>query len=67
MSVISDGYDRSNLPLNTNRGQYESLKNFENRFSAALSKFISFSSTTKLPQDNSAVMFLGNAQIERSQ
>jgi len=48
LSVISEAYDGFNALLNTRRGQNESLKNFETRFSAAVTKFNSLSTTTKL-------------------
>lgn len=67
MSVISEAFDDFSTLLNTRRGQTESLKSFETRFSAAVSKFNSFSSTTKLPQCITALLLLNNAGIEHSQ
>lgn len=67
MSVVSEAFDGFNSLLNTKRGQNETLKNFETRFSAQVSKFNSFSKTTKLPQCITALMLLSNAKIEHSQ
>ena len=67
LNVISEAYDGFNSLLTTRRGQSESLKNFELRFSAAIAKFNSLSDTTKLPQYITALMLLSNAGIEHSQ
>lgn len=67
MSVISEAYDGFNNLLNARRAQTESLKNFETRFSAAVTKFNSLSKTTKLPQCITALMLLSNAAIDHSQ
>lgn len=53
--------------LNTRRSQNESLKTFETRFSAAVTKFNSLSNITRLPQCITALMLLSNASIEHSQ
>lgn len=67
MSVISEAYDGFSILINTRRNDNESLKEFETRFSAAVSKFNSFSTTTKLPQCITALLLLINASIEHSQ
>ena len=67
MSVISDAYDGFSALINTKRGQNESLKGFETRFSAAVTKFNSFSNTTNLPQCITELLLLNNSSIEHSQ
>lgn len=67
MSVISEAYDGFSILINTKRNDHESLKEFETRFSATVSKFNSFSTTTKLPQCITALLLLSNASIDHSQ
>lgn len=67
LSVISEAFDGFNTLLTTRRRQSGSLKTFETRFSAAVTKFNSLSNTTKLPQCITALMLLSNASIEQSQ
>ena len=67
LSVISETFEGFNALLTTRRGHTETLKNFELRFSAAVTKFNSLSKTTKLPQCITALMLLSNANIDQSQ
>lgn len=67
MSVISEAYHGFSTLLNTRREPNKSLKGFETRFSAAVSKFNSISTTTKLPQCITSLLLLSNANIDHSQ
>lgn len=66
MSVISESYDGFSALMHTKRGTNASLKSFETRFSAAVSEFNSFSSTTNLPQCVTSFILLKNSSIEHS-
>lgn len=66
LSVVSEAYEGFNALLTTRRAGSESLKAFELRFSAAVTKFNSLSETTKLPQCITALMLLSHANIEQS-
>ena len=66
LSVISEAYEGFNSLLTTRRSNTESLKSFELRFSAAVTKFNSLSTTTKLPQCITALMLLSNANVDQT-
>lgn len=66
-SVISGAYGGFHRLLKTRHKNSESLKFFEIRFSADVAKFNSISTTTKLPQCITPLMFLRNAAIEHLQ
>lgn len=67
MSVIYEAYDGFSSFINTKRDTSESLMDFETRFSAAVSKFNSFSSKTEITQCITALLLLSNASIEHLQ
>lgn len=67
MSVNSEAYDGSSAFMITSRGQLESMKHFEIRFSAAVVKLNSFSATKKQPQLLTKLMLLNNDSIEYSE
>lgn len=67
LTVVSEAYRAFNALWNTRRGNNESMKNFESRFSAQVAKFNSISTTTKLPECITALMLLSNSAIDDSQ
>lgn len=58
MLVISEAYDGFNALLSTRRNANESLKTFELRFAALVTKFNLLSNTTELPQCMSLLLLL---------
>lgn len=67
LSVISEAYDGFNDLLSTGRGNSESLKMFELRFSATVTRHNSLSNIPKPPQCIISSMLLSNAVIDHSQ
>ena len=67
ISVVSEVYRDFNDLVQTRRGQTESYKNFESRFSAQLSKFDSNGSSIRFPEALTALMLLSNSGVDDSQ
>ncbi len=67
LSVVSEAYKSFNQLWNTKRTDTESMKSFEQRFAACVSKFNAISETTRLPECLTALMLLSNAVVEDSQ
>lgn len=67
LNIISEAYEGFNRFLKTHRNNNESSKSFQIRFSAAVAKFNSMFTTTKLPQCTTALMLLSSAAIEHLQ
>lgn len=67
LTAVSEAYRAFNQLWNTRRSNNETVKNFESRFSAQVARFNSISTTTKLPECITALMFLSNSAIDDSQ
>lgn len=67
MPIVTEGLDGFYKLLNTYEFVKEFFKSFETRSFVVVSKFNTFSKTTKLSQCLAAIMSLGKANIDLSQ
>lgn len=67
LSIVTDVYERFSSVLATKRSDNESLKNFETRFDAQVSKLHSITGDKKLPDSLVSFILLNNSNIENNQ
>ena len=67
LTVVSNISQQFLKLLNTKRGSTETIKNFEARFNAQVSKFKASADETKLPEAPVSFMLIANADIHNSQ
>ena len=67
LSAVGSVYQDFVSVMNTKRGNTESFRNFESRFSATVSKFNAHASSCVLPESLMAFMLLANSALDTTQ
>lgn len=67
LSVVTDVFGDYSTLMNTRRGANESFKNFESRFSAAVSRYSAHGKSIALPDAIKAFLLLSNANVSEVQ